>query len=173
MLKKFAVQNFRQFNSLELDFSNVREYESQADCLTKKGKTSPSLVKTALIYGPNASGKTNLGFAMFDIVPSLHDTYYPIEEFANYTNADHPNESVCFSYTFLLDGEEILYEYSKVAPKLFLSEKLAINGELLFLWDIKQRKENFEGLAKYRLDKLNWKQFPLDREPRQISFIRY
>ena len=36
MLLKFQVKNFKQFENLELDFQNVRDYIINKDCLTKK-----------------------------------------------------------------------------------------------------------------------------------------
>ena len=69
MLLKFQVKNFKQFENLELDFQNVRDYIINKDCLTKNS----NVLKTLLVYGPNASGKSNLGLAIFDIVQHLFD----------------------------------------------------------------------------------------------------
>lgn len=71
MLKRFEVINFKQFNSLQWDFSKVRNYDFSMDCLADS--PSGKFIKTALVYGRNSSGKSNLGFALFDIVQHLVD----------------------------------------------------------------------------------------------------
>ena len=99
MLKRFEVINFKQFNSLQLDFSKVRNYDFSMDCLADS--PSGKFIKTALVYGRNSSGKSNLGFALFDIVQHLVDKVKKPDAYTYYANADHPDDPVKFSYTFL------------------------------------------------------------------------
>lgn len=68
MLIKFQVRNFKQFHDLTMDFTDVRDYCFQKDCLSKHKQP---LIKTALIFGSNASGKSNLGFAHLRHRPSF------------------------------------------------------------------------------------------------------
>lgn len=69
MLKRFQVSNFKQFNSLEWNFSKVRSYDFSRGCLTET--SAGNFVKTALVFGRNSSGKSNLGLAVFDILQHL------------------------------------------------------------------------------------------------------
>lgn len=69
MLKRFQVSNFKQFNSLEWNFSKVRSYDFSRGCLTVT--SAGNFVKTALVFGRNSSGKSNLGLAVFDILQHL------------------------------------------------------------------------------------------------------
>ncbi|MCD8150206.1 MAG: ATP-binding protein, partial [Clostridiales bacterium] len=62
MLKKFAVRNFKNFkDKIEIDFSDVAGYQFSSDCLYE------GLITKMLIYGRNATGKTNFGNALTDI----------------------------------------------------------------------------------------------------------
>ena len=103
MLKRFQVSNFKQFNSLEWNFSKVRSYDFSRGCLTET--SAGNFVKTALVFGRNSSGKSNLGLAVFDILQHLSGKAAKKDAYTYYANADHPNEAVKFSYTFLLDGQ--------------------------------------------------------------------
>ena len=68
MLKYFSVENFKQFaNKIEIDFSDVRDYKFNEQCI-KNG-----FIKDILVYGKNASGKSNLGLAIMDITNHLVD----------------------------------------------------------------------------------------------------
>lgn len=92
MLLKFQVKNFKQFENLIFDFENVRDYKINKDCLIRKA----DVLKTALIYGPNASGKSNIGLAIFDIVQHLFDHQTDPIGYSNYLNADNPTEAAWF-----------------------------------------------------------------------------
>ena len=60
MLLEFHVKNFKNFkDELILDLSRTNNYEFSEEAV------QDGVVKTALIYGENASGKTNLGYAIF------------------------------------------------------------------------------------------------------------
>jgi DNA replication protein DnaC len=68
MLTKFSVSNFKGFNQdFVFDFSDTNGYEFNKSCV-KNG-----IVNNALIYGHNGVGKSNLGFAIFDIIGHLTD----------------------------------------------------------------------------------------------------
>lgn len=163
MLKKFHVKNFKQFKDLTLDFSDVRDYCFQQDCLTKHKKP---LIKTAVIYGPNASGKSNLGFAIFDILQHLVDKNTQPQAYDFYLNADNPDTEAEFTYTFLFNGKEVVYSYSKKDAKTIISEKLIINTLVIF----NRNKDHIEttGLSKYNLENLN-----LSYLDSKLSLLRY
>lgn len=155
MLKSFSVKNFKQFKSLTMDFSDVRDYGFSKDCLTKH---KHPLIKTAIVYGPNASGKSNLGFAIFDIVYHLVDRVLQHDAYDYYLNADHPTEAAEFSYTFVFGRNLIEYSYTKQNPTKLLSEKLLINDKHIFSWDWNSGETvpDLSGLKNCNLNSLNF-----------------
>ncbi len=165
MLKRVVINNFKQFRSLVLDFSDVRSYGYSRACLTQ---SDAPLVKTALIYGRNASGKTNLGLALFDVVQHLTDRFR-IPDFYNlYLNADHPTEPARFDYTFALPSGEVRYVYEKKSPDELVSESLHIDGRLFFSWNQSTGENDFSHLGEFGFERLNW----VFRDGR-LSFLRY
>ena len=63
MLIRFEVENFKNFkNKIVLDLSNTKGYEF------KENLVKNNVVRSGVIFGKNASGKSNLGLALFDIV---------------------------------------------------------------------------------------------------------
>ena len=164
MLLKFQVKNFKQFENLELDFQNVRDYIINKDCLTKKA----DVLKTLLVYGPNASGKSNLGLAIFDIVQHLFDHKTDPAEYAYYLNADNPKEPASFLYKFKFGKTIVQYEYSKLNAKKVVAEALYVNDKLVFSLDKITKEENFSHLKEWGLASLN-NLFKDDN----MSFLRY
>lgn len=62
MLKRFTVNGYRNFSApVTFNFAASRDYQF-AENNVKNG-----IVKTALLIGRNASGKSNFGSALFDI----------------------------------------------------------------------------------------------------------
>ena len=167
MLKRFTVSNFKQFQNLSIDFTDVKEYGFSKDCLTNHRKNK--LIKTIIVYGKNASGKSNFGFALFDIVQHLVDKYTEASAYNYYLNADNPTEPAFFSYTFELNRKEIVYEYSKLSRNQLVQERLSINGVEVFSWDSRTKEENFSNLKKFGFQRLNW----VYKEDNALSFLRY
>lgn len=55
MLKKFTLRNYKNFkNEISIDFENIAGYQFNMDCLYE------GTIGKMLIYGRNATGKTNL-----------------------------------------------------------------------------------------------------------------
>ena len=62
MLKRFEVENYKKFkDKITVDFAKVGGYQFSMECITN------NLIGKMLIYGRNATGKTNLGRAIMDI----------------------------------------------------------------------------------------------------------
>lgn len=69
MLKSFSVSGVRNFNEkVTLNLSETREYRFNESNITN------GIISNALIIGRNASGKTNLGVALGDIVYNFIQT---------------------------------------------------------------------------------------------------
>ena len=136
MLKKFSTENFKNFkDKLVLDFSKIRDYEFN-ETLIKN-----NLINKMLIYGPNNSGKSNLGAAIMDITTHLTDNYGTENIlYAYYLNGDYVDEVVSFKYEFLFNNKNIVYSYKKDANMRLLSEELYEDNILLFKYNYKTNK---------------------------------
>ena len=136
MLKSFAVTNFRLFEKkVTLDFSQIGNYDYNIDCI------KDNCVKTAIMYGDNAGGKSSIAFALFDIVTSLTDNYTNIQKYINYLNNQGSNPLATFEYIFNFNGKDIKYEYKKSSVSSFVSEKLILDDIVLLDYD-KSKNEN-------------------------------
>ncbi|MCD8211379.1 MAG: ATP-binding protein [Prevotella sp.] len=129
MLSKFAVTNFRGFlNRIEWDLSNPNGYDFNKSAI-KKG-----ILKNGIIYGPNGSGKTSLGLAIFDIANHLSHKWTKPDYYLNFASAYANMKPVDFEYSFVFDGKRLDYSYSKRAVNLkgeILKERLLVNNEEL------------------------------------------
>ena len=86
MLVRFAVKNYRGFSQrLEWNLSNPSNYEYNNYAI-KDG-----VIKNGIVYGPNGSGKTNLGMALFDIVNHLTQKFKKAGYYNNFVYAGLPN----------------------------------------------------------------------------------
>ena len=135
MLKKFTVSNFKNFkDEISLDFSKIGEYSFNADCLSMR-----------LIYGRNATGKTNFGRALLDIKILLYGMFRN-DENSVLINADS-QDTAKFIYEFQFGSDEVIYKYSRFANTELCDEELYINGEAIFKCDFKNSKFDFKGLS--------------------------
>ncbi|NEN75860.1 ATP-binding protein [Pelistega sp. NLN82] len=136
MLKKFSVRNYRQFNNtLEFDLS-ANNYTFNTDC------TLNGLIKLALVYGKNGSGKSNLAWAMFDLVSHLTDNETSLVS-DNYLSALSNDKYASFKFEFeFLDENNhkkpVIYEYKKDERAKLISEKLLISDEVVVDYNLNQ-----------------------------------
>lgn len=132
MLKKFTVSNFKNFkDEISLDFSKIGEYSFNADCLSMR-----------LIYGRNATGKTNFGRALLNIKSLLCGM-----QSRGLINADSQEDTAKFIYEFKFGSDEVIYKYSRFENRNLCDEELYINGEAVFKCDFKNSKFDFQGLS--------------------------
>ena len=136
MLKKFSVKNYRQFNEiLEFDLT-ANNYSFNSECIKQ------NLVKLALIYGENGTGKTNLGWALFDIVSHLTDNNSHIET-NNYLNAFSKEKYAEFKFEFKFSDryqkiKTLIYEYQKNENSVLISEKIIIDNNVVLNYNLNQ-----------------------------------
>ncbi|MCD8028313.1 MAG: ATP-binding protein, partial [Erysipelotrichaceae bacterium] len=140
MLKRFSVKNYKNFkNNIQIDFDNVGRYQFNKDCIENE------VLSKVIIYGRNATGKTNLGNAMLDIRKVLLATHDLIDE-TNFLNADSKEKFATFSYTFQFDDDVIIYNYKKSSLSNLLDEELTINNQSIFKCDFLNKNFDFENL---------------------------
>lgn len=132
MIKKFSVENFRSFKDMAvLDFSTSRDYDFNKHLIKN------DLINKALIYGPNSSGKSNLGFALMDITAHLTDSTLnqPYFHFRYPINLESGKNEILFEYVFAFGNEEVTYKYAKDQTLSLLREEIIINNKTVFFYD--------------------------------------
>ena len=165
MLIKFTVSNYKNFNKpICLDLTSTHDYRFGKECI-KDG-----VISKAIVYGKNSSGKSNLGYALFDIVNVL--TNKNIEPMqinpASFLNADNDEKNARFEYVFEKDGKEISFIYEKSAPQTLAYEELSVEKELIYSYDFINKEKCFENLDLINANGLN-----LDYLDDNLSLFRY
>ena len=142
MLAKIEVSNFKSFNkNFIFDLSETSLFSFNPECVKNK------IVNKAIIYGQNGCGKSNLGFAIFDIISHLTDKENEPKYYKNYLNADTTKKLATFKFTFKFDENIVEYIYVKSNYQTLKSEKLLINGNLFVSID-RGKSTIFKTLAK-------------------------
>lgn len=165
MLTKFSVANFRNFkDKLTIDFTQNHDYKFNKECIQN------GIISKIVVFGNNGEGKSNLGFAIFDIVMTTTDlfvdpTAYDIN---NFLNADSDMKYAEFNYEFKFGEDVIKYNYKKSEPKVLAYEELIINEDKIYEFDFKKRKGDFKNLNKIGADTLN-----LDLENINFSILKF
>lgn len=161
MLAKIEISNFKSFNeNFVFDLSDTSSFNFNPECIKNK------IVNKAIIYGQNGCGKSNLGFAIFDLISHLTDKEKVLTHYMNYFNANSNEEVATFKFTFQFDENTVEYFYSKVDYLALISETLIIDG-ITFASIDKTKSTIFETSAK-GAERLN-----RDVGDSNISIIRY
>lgn len=153
MLRKFTVENYRSFkDSISIDFTQKGKFGFSTDCI------SNGLLSKIAIYGPNASGKSNLGYALFDIVRLLTDKHIEplMSDKASFLNADSDKPCAKFSYEFQNGHDLIVYSYQKKGIDSLVCEELDLNGKKVYSYDFEKKEKDFKDLDLINADTLNF-----------------
>lgn len=135
MLIKFAVKNYRGFKEqIEWDLSHPNNYEFNPYAIRN------GIIKNGIIYGPNGSGKTNFGLALFDIENHLTQKWKKSDYYRNFVYAGNQDQPVEFEYTFRFGKRLLEYSYSKNQQGVLLSEFLVVDKKNIF----SRKKDSFE-----------------------------
>ena len=154
MLKRFAVRNYKNFkDKILLDFSKIGEYSFNADCLSMR-----------LIYGRNATGKTNFGKALLDIKSLLCGMQS--------SGLINDGGQAKFKYEFKFGNDEVVYKYSRFANTKLCDEELSINGKAIFKCDFINNKFDFQGLNIISVETVNTKRY-LIQDDGVLPFLRW
>ena len=140
MLNKFTLKNYKNFkDEISIDFENTAGYQFSTDCITD------GTISKMLIYGRNATGKTNLGKALIDIGITL----FGVRHYADtgvFLNADSIDEAAAFSYEFRFENSELIYRYARFSNQELRNEELYINQNTIFSCDFENNKFDFKNL---------------------------
>jgi AAA15 family ATPase/GTPase len=137
MLTKFEVKNFKNFkDNFVFDFTGVSNYEFNTECIRN------GAINKAMIYGPNGCGKSNLGFALFDITSHLSDRQKGKEFYIDYLNAESEAEFAEFKYTFKFGKNILEYFYCKNSLEDLINEELKINDKKVIAYDRRSKEKN-------------------------------
>lgn len=128
MIIEFKVENFLSFKDLTtLSMVSAKSFKEHKDTHTFTIDNKLSLLKSAIIYGNNASGKSNLLEAMDfmkqiilnsfrDALLENSDRKFPLEKFA--LNSTSEQQSTFFEVSFFNNGTKYRYgfeiDYDKV-----------------------------------------------------------
>ena len=125
MLRRFSVTNYRGFGrKLELDLTRRGDYGISGSCVSDQG------ISKSMVYGVNGIGKTNLGYAITDIVYTLTDSVpsqYQIDE-STFLNGHDDLGYAEFEYEFGLGDHIVVYSYRKESPYRIIRESLMVDG---------------------------------------------
>ena len=168
MLKRFAVKNYKNFkDEISLDFSKVGAYHFSTGCLYN------NLVAKLLIYGRNATGKTNFIHAIYDVKRLIWDIGQ-VEE-VPILNAASNCDTVDYTYTFVKDDKEMTYKYSRQQVGRLAYEELSMNGVLVYCCDFLKNEYNFSRLDLIEAEGLNTASFadPLKQRGLLDSAVGY
>ncbi|WP_421313489.1 AAA family ATPase [Aeromonas sp. 603404] len=125
MLIKFSVSGFKNFkDKITLDFTNHKGYSFNDKYILN------GAVNKAIVYGKNGIGKSNLGFAIFDIVKHITDKNIDSDNYKNYINAMSSDELAHFEFEFKFDCGIVNYSYSKKNLENIVCENIKINGNI-------------------------------------------
>ena len=140
MLKKFTLKNYKNFkNEISIDFENTAGYQFSTDCITD------GIISKMLIYGRNATGKTNLGKALIDIYITMFGGRHYIDT-GIFLNADSIDETAVFSYEFRFESNELVYRYARFSNQELRDEELIIDGKTIFSCDFENDRFDFKNL---------------------------
>lgn len=132
MLCKFKVNGYKGFdNEISFDLENHNDYQFNNDMIKN------DIINKAIIYGKNGSGKTNIGFAIFDLVFHLTDKNRNMEQVIsqNYLNMDSNHKYAEFYYEFKFDNDRIIYKYRKESLYKIIYEEVIWNDKKIIEYD--------------------------------------
>lgn len=163
MLCKFKVKGYKNFKE-EIEFN----LEKHNDYQFNKNLVKNDLINKAIIYGKNGSGKTNFGFALFDIVFHLTDKNRNMEPYIqpNYLNMENTTGYAEFYYEFKFDNDKIIYKYRKQNLYKVIYEEIICNGEKLIEYDVSNPKQKIINIEEAK--SLNWQYNDDD-----LSIVKY
>lgn len=159
MLRKFSVENFKNFKEIiELDLTAGKyEYNNEA--------IKNNIVKNAVIFGKNGSGKSNLIYAIMDITNHLTDFQKRSNHYTIFKNLNSSLNYARFKYEFNFSDNVLTYEYKKNNVDEIYDEIVTINDKIVIFEDFQKgkRKVDLKGAESLNVEKRDL----------QLSLVKY
>lgn len=134
MLRKFSVSNFKCFDKwIVFDLSDPANYGFNQQVIREGTKTK------GIVYGANASGKSNLALAVFDMILHLTDKEKLLTKYSPYLCLDSKNPVAEFEYELCFEGTKVVYRYGKTDPLTLTYERLTIGDEEVLSYNFETR----------------------------------
>lgn len=163
MLQKFKVKGFKNFAS-QIEFDLTAGNYSFNDSIVKN-----NILTTAVIYGDNASGKSNLGLAIMDIITHLTDNEKNSKNYKkHFLNLETMPKFAEFEYTFNISNHIVQYKYCKKSYDDILYEELYIDGDLLILYD---KNEQIKTINLKNGNEINFDKLRNDQSLVKLAYI--
>jgi len=161
MMIKFSVKNYAGFkDEIIFDLTSKRKIDYNKNLVDK------GIIKKALIYGHNGSGKSSLCTAIMDITYHLVDKEKMNIPNYKYFYIGSNNNTAEFTYWFKFDGRIVKYTYAKYEPTLLAYEKLYYNDNLVLEHNYMDQTHNINKIEEAK--SLNLKGIPP-----QISTLKF
>ena len=149
MLAEFRVKNYKNFrDELRFSLESGKNYEFNQEAVQN------GIIKDSVVIGYNASGKTNLGLAMMDIIVHLTNQKWSKGYSLFYSNLYSQDDIVSFVYKFKFDTHVLEYAYEKEDQEHVIRETVKIDGKKVLVNDIEVCFVNLKGAETLNLD--NW-----------------
>lgn len=156
MIVEFKIKNFRSiFDQQVFSLVGGTGTELSQNIFNFDGENILKILRAAVIYGANASGKSNLLSAMlfmrYFIVSRAKDSEpgeeIPVKPFSfDDKSQQEPSE---FEITFIVNG--IRYQYG------FVVDKYRVHEEWLFAYQTNRAQQWFSRIYDKEIDKYSWK----------------
>lgn len=156
MLVKFTVSNYKNFQKpITIDFTATHDYQFNQKCINN------GLLSKIIIYGNNAAGKSNFGFALFDIVGLLTDknTDLKQKDQHSFLNADSDGGVARFEYVLKKESQLITYTYEKSTPDQICYEELYVDNIKIYSYNFLTKSKKFEKLEQINAETLNFEYY--------------
>lgn len=158
MLAEFKVRNYKNFrDELKFSLESGKNYEFNQKAVHN------GIIKDSVIIGYNASGKTNLGRAIMDIIIHLTDKSERGTSSLFFSNLYNQDDTVAFIYKFKFDSSCLEYAYEKKNPQQVVREYVKIDGKKIIINDENTHIVNLKGSESLNFD--NW--------DHSISLVKY
>ncbi len=134
MLKLFKVYNYKNFkDTIEFNFGKIGGYKFNSECINS------GTISKGILYGRNATGKTNLGMAIVDIKNIIMGNPLLYRRKGRILNANSDDRYASFYYEFDIDGKNVIYTYNRNNRNELCLEKLIIDKEEIFEVDFEKK----------------------------------
>lgn len=163
MLEKFSVKNYKNFkNGISIDFTEKHDYKFNENCIRD------GVLNKVIIFGDNGVGKSNFGYALFDIVGTLTDKNTMPFQATDFLNADSDSKVAEFLYEFKFENELVRYSYKKSEFKKIIFEELYINNEKIYDYDFIKKSFGTINMKLINAETLNFEYYESN-----IAILRY